>query len=107
MNNSTKFDKKTMKLINFDRAKKELMNGNQVYMVNLDGSLVEFTGDTDWQTLFFHTLKNGSFAINKKVHKPLYFDKELHIGKRTIGIARTEKGGAFTWVKDVSCQDEQ
>ena len=30
------FDKKEMKLINFEKAKKYLMNGVQVYMVNLD-----------------------------------------------------------------------
>ena len=30
------FDKKEMKLINFEKAKKYLMEGVQVYMVNLD-----------------------------------------------------------------------
>lgn len=48
------FDKKEMKLINFEKAKKYLMNGVQVYMVNLDGSLVEINEDTDWKSIILH-----------------------------------------------------
>lgn len=60
------FDKKEMKLINFEKAKKYLMNGVHVYMVNLDGSLVEINEDTDWKSIIFHNLKGGSYAVYKK-----------------------------------------
>lgn len=35
------FDKKEMKLIKFEKAKKYLMNGVQVYMVNLTEALLK------------------------------------------------------------------
>ena len=63
------FDKKEMKLVNFEKAKKYLMEGVQVYMVNLDGSLVEMNEDTDWKSILFHmsiTLKFCTFFTLKK-----------------------------------------
>ncbi len=74
------FDKKEMKLINFEKAKKYLMNGVQVYMVNLDGSLVEINEDTDWKSIIFHNLKGGSYAVYKKKFTAIgTFTKDIHI----------------------------
>ena len=56
------FDKKEMKLVNFEKAKKYLMEGVQVYMENLDGSLVELNEDTNWKSILFHNLKGGSYS---------------------------------------------
>ena len=75
------FNKKEMKLVNFEKAKKYLMEGVQVYMVNLDGSLVELNEDTDWKSILFHNLKGGSYAVYRRKHKGIgEFHKEIHIG---------------------------
>ena len=58
------FNKKEMKLItDYRKAQQYLMNGVPVFMVQLDGSLVEITEDTDWKTLLFHNMKQGNYAI--------------------------------------------
>ena len=93
------FDKKEMKLINFEKAKKYLMNGVQVYMVNLDGSLVEINEDTDWKKILFHNLKGGSYAIYKK--------KFTGIGTFTImevknGWGRLKSGAGWIWLENPS-----
>lgn len=82
------FDKKEMKLINFEKAKKYLMEGVQVYMVNLDGSLAELNEDTDWKSILFHNMKGGSYAVYRKKHKGIgEFHKEIHIGKELGEVA--------------------
>ena len=88
------FDKKEMKLINFEKAKKYLMNGVQVYMVNLDGSLVEINEDTDWKSIIFHNLKGGSDAVYKKKFTCIgTVTKDIHIGKWDFTVSHTKKGG--------------
>lgn len=88
------FDKKEMKLINFEKAKKYLMNGVQVYMVNLDGSLVEINEDTDWKSIIFHNLKGGSYAVYKKKFTGIgTFTEDIHIGKWDFTVSHTKKGG--------------
>ena len=88
------FDKKEMKLVNFEKAKKYLMEGVQVYMVNLDGSLAELNEDTDWKSILFHNLKGGSYAVYKKKFTGIgTFSKNIHIGKWNIAVSHTEKGG--------------
>lgn len=87
------FDKKEMKLINFEKAKKYLMNGVQVYMVNLDGSLIEINEDTDWKSIVFHNLKGGSYAVYKKKFTGIgTFSKDIHIGKWDFTVSHTKKG---------------
>ena len=93
------FDKKEMKLVNFEKAKKYLMKGVQVYMVNLDGSLVELNEDTDWKSILFHNLKGGSYAVYRKKHKGIgEFRKEIHIGKKVFAVEHTKEGGGASWM---------
>ena len=88
------FDKKEMKLINFEKAKKYLMNGVQVYMVNLDGSLVEINEDTDWKSIVFHNLKGGSYAVYKMKFTGIgTFSKDIHIGKGDFSVSHAKRGG--------------
>ena len=88
------FDKKEMKLVNFEKAKKYLMEGVQVFMVNLDGSLVDLNEDKDWKSILFHNLKGGSYAVYKKKFTGIgTFSKNIHIGKWNFAVSHTEKGG--------------
>lgn len=88
------FDKKEMKLINFKKAKKYLMDGVQVYMVNLDGSLVEINEDTDWKSIIFHNLKGGSYAVYKKKFTGIgTFTKDIRIGKWDFTVSHTKREG--------------
>ena len=88
------FDKKEMKLINFEKAKKYRMGGGQGYMVNLDGSLVESNEGTDWKSRIFHNLKGGSYAVYKKKFTGIgTFTKDIHIGKWDFTVSHTKKGG--------------
>ena len=87
------FDKKEMKLVSFEKAKKYLMEGVQVFMVNLDGSLVELNEDTDWKSILFHNLKGGSYAVYRRKHKGIgAFHKEIHIGKWDFSVSHTKRG---------------
>lgn len=50
------YNKREMKLItDYQKVQQFLMKGIAVFMVQIDGSLVEITEDTDWKTLFFIT----------------------------------------------------
>lgn len=102
------FDKKEMKLINFEKAKKFLMEGVQVYMVNLDGSLVELNEDTDWKSILFHNLKGGSYAVYRKKFTGIgVFSKDIHIGKRKFTIEHSkEEGGGASW-RFAFCRENQ
>ena len=52
------YNKREMKLItDYQKVQQFLMKGIAVFMVQMDGSLVEITEDTDWKTLFFHNLR--------------------------------------------------
>jgi hypothetical protein len=89
------FDKKEMKLINFKKAQKLMMEGVVVYLVQIDGSLEEVTIKTDWQKLLFHNIKGGNYAIyRKKLLDKGAFHKNIRIGKSSITIdCIFEKGG--------------
>lgn len=92
------FDKKKMKCISFEKAKKERMNGTQVYLVMLDGSLTEWTEATNWKVLLFHNLKGGSFAVYRRKQKlHAGFSKEIHIGKKVFSIEHAKEGGGASW----------
>ena len=102
------FNKKEMKLItDYRKAQQYLMEGTAVYMVQLDGSLVEITEATDWKTLLFHNLKQGNYAVYRKKFTGIgEFRKDIHIGKRTITVEHTKEGGGASW-RFASYRDEQ
>ncbi len=102
------FDKKEMKLIKgFDKAKEYCQKGIPVYMVRMDGSLVELTEDTDWRLLLFHNLKGGSYAIYRKKHNEGDgFHKEFRIGKRRVVVEHAREGGGASW-RFASYREEQ
>lgn len=102
------FNKKEMKLItDYRKAQQHLMEGTTVYMVQLDGSLVEITEDTDWKTLLFHNMKQGNYAIYRKKFAGIAdFRKDIHIGKRTLTVEHTKEGGGASW-RFASCRENQ
>ena len=88
------FDKKEMKLVSFNKMKKLMMQGETVFMVMMDGQLVEITADTDWQMLFFHNMRGGSYAVYRKKFTGIgTFTKDIHIGKCNFTVSHTKKGG--------------
>lgn len=88
------FNKKEMKLIrDYKKVQDYLMEGTPVYMVQLDGSLVEITAETDWKVLFFHNLKQGDFAIYRKKLNFGTFCKSINIGKWNFSVSHQEEGG--------------
>lgn len=92
------FDKKKMKLVSFEKAKKYLMEGVQVYMVKLDGTLVELTETTDWKSVFFHNMKGGSYAVYRKKFTGIgEFHKDIHIGKKKFTVEHAKEGGGASW----------
>lgn len=101
-------NKKEMKLItDYRKAQQYLMNGISVFMVQLDGSLVEITENTDWKTLLFHNMKQGNYAIYRKKFTGIgEFRKDIHIGKRTLAVEHTKEGGGASW-KFASCRGNQ
>ena len=102
------FNKKEMKLItDYRKVQKYLLEGIQVFMVKMDGSLVELTEETDWKTLFFHNLKQGSFAVYRKRFTGIgEFHKDIHVGNRTWTVEHTKKGDGSSWLF-ASCRDEE
>ena len=102
------FNKKEMKLItDYRKAQQHLMEGTTVYMVQLNGSLVEITEDTDWKTLLFHNMKQGNYAIYRKKFNGIgEFRKDIHIGKRTLTVEHTKEGGGASW-RFASCRENQ
>ena len=88
------FDKKEMKLVSFNKMKKLMMQGETVFMVMMDCQLVEITADTDWQMLFFHNMRGGSYAVYRKKFTGIgTFTKDIHIGKWNFTVSHTKKGG--------------
>lgn len=88
------FNKKEMKLVkDYDKVQEYLMDGIPVFMVKLDGSLEEITKDTDWKTLFFHTIAQGYFAVYKKKFTIGTFCKDIRIGKWSFIVSHTAEGG--------------
>ena len=102
------FNKKEMKLItDYRKVQKYLLEGIQVFMVKMDGSLVELTEETDWKTLFFHNLKQGSFAVYRKRFTGIgKYHKDIHVGNRTWTVEHTKKGSGSSWMF-ASCRDEE
>ena len=102
------FNKKEMKLItDYKKAQQYLMNGIPVFLVQMDGGLVEITEDTDWKTLLFHNLKQGNYAVySKKFTGRGDFRKDIHIGKRTLTVEHTKEGGGASW-RLASCRDKR
>ena len=94
------FNKKEMKLItDYRKVQQFLMKGMAVFMVQMDGSLVEITEDTDWKTLFFHNLKQGNYAVYRKKFTGMgNFRKDINIGKRKVTVERVMKGGGVSWM---------
>lgn len=89
------YDSKEMKLISFDKAKKEMLNGNTVYMVKIDGTMKEITEATDWKSLFFHSMKSGSYAVTRKkrVHGLGDLTKVIRVGQWSFAVSHSKKGG--------------
>lgn len=88
------FDKKEMKLVtDYKKVQKLLFEGNSVFMVELDGSLVEITADTKWETIFFHQLKGGNFAVYRRKLTIGTFAKSINIGRWSFAVSHEEKGG--------------
>lgn len=88
------FNKKEMVLItNYKKVQKLLFEGIPVFMVELDGSLVEITNDTKWETVFFHQLKGGNFAIYRRKLIIGTFAKNINIGNWSFTINHRERGG--------------
>ena len=102
------FNRKEMKLItDYRKAQQYLMNGVSVYMVQLDGSLVEITEDTDWKTLLFHNMKQGNYAIYRKKFTGIgEFHKDIHIGKKTFTVEHKKEGGGAS-CRFASCRENQ
>ena len=102
------FNKKEMKLItDYRKAQQYLMEGTAVYMVQLDGSLVEITEATDRKTLLFHNLKQGNYAVYRKKFTGIgEFHKDIHIGRRTLTVEHTKEGGGASWTF-ASCRDKE
>ena len=88
------YNKKEMKLISFEKMKKLMMQGETVYMVMMDGQLVEITANTGWQMLFFHNIRGGSYAVYRKKFTGVgTFKKAIHIGHWSCSVSHDEKGG--------------
>lgn len=90
------FDKKEMKMIKFEAIRRYVMKGEQVFMVMMDGELVAITSETDMESLLFHNLTGGFFAVYRKKHEgpgPGSFYKSIKMGNWTVSIGHTKKAG--------------
>ena len=88
------FDKKEMKKIKMNKVGEYMMNGEPVYMVMMDGSLVEIEGASDMESIFFHNLTGGSFAVHRKKFDGIgNFAKSIKLGGWTLSINHEKKGG--------------
>jgi hypothetical protein len=88
------FDKKEMKKIKMNKVGEYMMNGEPVFMVMMDGSLVEIEGASDMETIFFHSLTGGSFAVYRKKFEGIgNFAKSIKLGGWTFSINHEKKGG--------------
>ena len=88
------FDKKEMKLISdYKKVQKYQLQGTPVYLVQMDGTLLELTEAIDWKLLFFHNLKGGSYAVYKKKFTIGTFFKDVTIGKWSFTVRHEEEGG--------------
>ena len=89
------FDKKEMKKIKMNKVGEYLTNGETVYMVMMDGSLVEIKGVSDLESIFFHSLMGGTFAVYRKKFEGFgTFAKTIKFGGWTLSINHEKKGEA-------------
>lgn len=87
------FNKKEMKKIQLNQVGKYMMMGEPVYMVMMDGSLVEIEGASDMESIFFHNLTGGAFAVYRKKFEGIgNFTKSIKLGSWMISIGREKKG---------------
>ena len=90
------YNKKEMKKIRFEKIFSYIMKGEPVYMVMLDGSLVELAENPDMELLMFHTLRGGGFAVyRKKLTDIGAFDKTIRIGRWSFSINHDEKEDVY------------
>ena len=88
------FDKKEMRKIQLNQIGKYMMMGEPVYMVMMDGSLVEIEGASDMESIFFHNLTGGAFAVYRKKFDGIgSFAKSIKLGGWTLSINYEKKGG--------------
>ncbi len=88
------FDKKEMKMIRFEAIRKHIMKGEPVFLVKMDGELVEITSAIDMETLLFHNFTGGAFAVYRKKFSGLgTFTKSVRVGNWTVAIGHTRKAG--------------
>ena len=92
---SIMFDKKTMKKIKFERVSSYLVKGEAVFLVAFDGSLVQITDDIDMETLFFHNLRGGFYAVYRKPCGLGSFNKSIKVGRWTFTVDHEEKEDAY------------
>ncbi len=85
------FDKKLMKKIKMNKVGEYLMMGEPVYMVMMDGSLVEIEGASDMESIFFHNLTGGVFAVYRS--KSEGFAKSIKLGGWTFSVNYEKEGG--------------
>ena len=87
------FDKKEMKKIKMNRVSEHMMNGEAVYMVMSDGSLVEIGASSDMRSIICHSIMGGTFAVYRKKFEIGGFTKQIKIGDWTITIGHEKRGG--------------
>lgn len=86
-------NKKEMKKIQLNQVGKYMMMGEPVYMVMMDGSLVEIEGASDMESIFFHNLTGGAFAVYRKKFEGIgSFSKSIKFGGWMISIGHEKKG---------------
>ena len=88
------FNKNEMKKIKMNKVGEYLMNGESVYMVMMDDSLVEIKGAFDVGNIFFHSLTGGTFAVRRKKFEGIgNFAKSIKLGGWTLSINHEKRGG--------------
>ena len=84
------FDKKMMKVVKFNKIADHMMRGEPVYMVMLDGSLVEVMGQVDMEALFRHNMMGGIFAVYRKKNNGS-FAKSIKLGRWSFSISHEQE----------------
>lgn len=87
------FDKKEMKKIKMHKVSEHMMNGEAVYMVMSDGSLVEIGASSDMRSIICHSIMGGTFAVYRKKLEIGGFTKQIKIGGWTITFGHEKRGG--------------
>ena len=79
---------KEMKKVKFTKVADYLADGEQVYMLLDDGSLVELTTETEAEEILQHIIRKGSFVVHRKQDTTF---KSIRIGNWTFTINRQRK----------------